>query len=181
MGLDTAVVLDVLSTVDAAVEGEEEAIEVGKEESLDALVAAVEAMKKQQAKAKAPKRQQQQQQGLEFGRVLESKAYHPDSQPYGDDWGFIGFEQPPEQEKRQSWWRQQQQQQEGWYVARSTMTTYSDYDFGGGGDDYGICDKDCGWCWYLNNWDSRLEVRGKGDLTITLIGSDVFQVFGYTS
>ena len=99
VGLGAAVVLDVLSTVNAAMEGEEEVIEVGEEESLDALVAAVGATKKQKAKAKAPKRQQQQQQGLGFERVLGSKAYYPDSQLYGNDWAFIGFEQSSEQEK----------------------------------------------------------------------------------
>ena len=43
--------------------------------------------------------------------------------PYPPDWGFVGFQQ-------------------NWSTASSAYNGY----YSGGGDNYGLCDKDCGWC-----------------------------------
>ena len=60
-----------------------------------------------------------------YGAGTNPLGHHPDAHPYSD-WGFIGFSQNA--------------------ATRSVATsTYDDVYFGGGMD-YGLCDKDCGWC-----------------------------------
>ena len=54
-------------------------------------------------------------------------TYSQPSTHFSSDWGFVGFEQ-------------------NWSAAGSS-SAYDGY-YSGGGDNYGICDKDCGWCGY---------------------------------
>lgn len=52
-------------------------------------------------------------------------TYPPLGAPYPPDWEFVGFQQT-------------------WSTA-SSSSVYNGY-YSGGGDNYGLCDKDCGWC-----------------------------------
>ena len=55
-------------------------------------------------------------------------TYTQSSTPFSSDLGFVGFKQD-------------------WSAANSSYGAY----YPEGGDDYGLCDKDCGWCGYCMN------------------------------
>ena len=99
-----------------------------KEESLQA--ATITTLRSQKAKTKPVTKPQQgnpKKLGCEStkrrsGAATISTNPQPET-PFSSDWGFVGFEQ-------------------NWSAASSAYDGY----YSGGGDDYGLCDKDCGWC-----------------------------------
>ena len=99
-----------------------------KEESLQA--ATITTTKSQKAKAKPATKPQQGNPGKVGSKSKKRRSgaatistYPLSEAPYSSDWGFVGFEQ-------------------NWSGASSVYDGY----YSGGGDDYGLCDKDCGWC-----------------------------------
>ena len=101
---------------------------IAKEESLQA--ANITTTRSQRAKAKPATKSQQgnpRKVGCKTTKRTSGAATtftHPQqSTPFSSDWGFVGFEQ-------------------SWSAASSAYNGY----YSGGGDNYGLCDKDCGWC-----------------------------------
>ena len=101
---------------------------IAKEESLQA--ANITTTRSQRAKAKPATKSQQgnsRKVGCKTTKRTSGAATtftHPQlSTPFSSDWGFVGFEQ-------------------NWSAASSAYNGY----YSGGGDNYGLCDKDCGWC-----------------------------------
>ena len=99
-----------------------------KEESLQA--ATITTTRSQKAKAKPATKPQQGNPGKVGSKsknrrsgVATISTYPLSEAPYSSDWGFVGFEQN----------------------SSAASSVYDGY-YSGGGDNYGLCDKDCGWC-----------------------------------